>query len=55
MNRKRGKRSDVGMSLLEVIVAVSIFSIAAMVLLQSFVTSQRIDRLCTNNLHRGPE
>ena len=44
MNRKRGKRSDVGMSLLEVIVAVSIFSIAAMVLLQSFVTSQRINK-----------
>ena len=27
MNRKRGKRSDVGMSLLEVIVAVSIVEI----------------------------
>lgn len=44
MNRKRGKKSDAGMSLVEVIVAVSIFSIAAMVLLQSFVTSQRINK-----------
>ena len=44
MDRKRRKKSNAGMSLLEVIVAVSIFSIAAAVLLQSFVTSQRINK-----------
>lgn len=44
MDRKRRKKSNAGMSLLEVIVAVSIFSIATAVLLQSFVTSQRINK-----------
>ena len=44
MDKKGWKRSDAGMSLLEVIVAVSIFSIAAIVLLQSFVTSSRINK-----------
>lgn len=44
MDKKEWKRSDAGMSLLEVIVAVSIFSIAAIVLLQSFVTSSRINK-----------
>lgn len=40
----RRKKLNAGMSLLEVIVAVSIFSIAAIVLLQSFVTSSRINK-----------
>ena len=44
MNRKKNKNSNAGMTLLEVIVAVSIFSITAIVLLQSFVTSSRINR-----------
>ena len=44
MDRKRRKKSNAGMSLLEVIVAVSIFSIATAVLFQSFVTSQRINK-----------
>lgn len=44
MDSKRRERSNAGMSLIEVIVAVSIFSIAAAVLLQSFVTSQRINK-----------
>ena len=44
MDRKKRKKSNAGMSLLEVIVAVSIFSITATVLLQSFVTSQRINK-----------
>ena len=44
MDRKKRKKSNAGMSLLEVIVAVSIFSITAAVLLQSFVTSQRINK-----------
>ena len=38
------KNKNAGMSLLEVIIAVSIFSIAAIVLLQGFVTSSRINR-----------
>ena len=44
MDRKKREKSNAGMSLLEVIVAVSIFSITAAVLLQSFVTSQRINK-----------
>lgn len=44
MDNKRRERSNAGMSLIEVIVAVSIFCIAAAVLLQSFVTSQRINK-----------
>ena len=44
MDRRKGEKSNAGMSLLEVIVAVSIFSIAAIVLLQSFVTSSHINR-----------
>lgn len=36
--------SNAGMTLLEVIIAVSIFSISAIVLLQSFVTSSRINK-----------
>ena len=44
MDRRKRKKSNAGMSLLEVIVAVSIFSITAAVLLQSFVTSQRINK-----------
>ena len=44
LNRKKNKNSNAGMTLLEVIVAVSIFSITAIVLLQSFVTSSRINR-----------
>lgn len=44
MDRKKNKNSNAGMTLLEVIVAVSIFSITAIVLLQSFVTSSRINR-----------
>lgn len=38
------KRNNKGVSLLEVIVAVSVFSIAAIVLLQGFVTSGRVNR-----------
>ena len=38
------KRKNAGMSLIEVIVAVAIFAITAAVLLQSFVTSGRINR-----------
>ena len=44
LGRKKNKNSNAGMTLLEVIVAVSIFSITAIVLLQSFVTSSRINR-----------
>lgn len=48
MNKKKNKRlfkkSNAGMSLLEVIVAVSIFSITAIILLQGFVTSSRVNR-----------
>ena len=44
MNREKLQKNNAGMTLLEVIVAVSIFSIAAIVLLQSFVTSGRINR-----------
>ncbi|VUX05882.1 type IV pilus modification PilV family protein [Blautia obeum] len=44
MNGRKRKNANAGMTLLEVIIAVSIFSIAAIVLLQSFVTSGRINR-----------
>lgn len=44
MNREKLQKNNAGMTLLEVIVAVSIFSIAAIVLLQSFVTSGRINK-----------
>ena len=44
MNGRKRKNTNAGMTLLEVIIAVSIFSIAAIVLLQSFVTSGRINR-----------
>lgn len=44
MNGRKSKNANAGMTLLEVIIAVSIFSIAAIVLLQSFVTSGRINR-----------
>lgn len=44
MKKRKKRNADAGMSLLEVVVAVSIFSITAMVLLQSFVTSQRINK-----------
>lgn len=44
MTLKERKNSNAGMTLLEVIVAVSIFSIAAIVLLQSFVMSGRINK-----------
>ena len=44
MELKTRKNSNAGMSLLEVIIAVSIFSITAVVLLQSFVTSGRINK-----------
>ena len=44
MDRKKNKNSNAGMTLLEVIIAVSIFAITAVVLLQSFVTSSRINR-----------
>lgn len=44
MKSSSRKNFNAGMSLLEVIVAVSIFSITAIVLLQSFVTSGRINR-----------
>ena len=44
LGRKKNKNSNAGMTLLEVIIAVSIFSITAIVLLQSFVTSSRINR-----------
>ncbi|NSG22052.1 type II secretion system protein [Blautia wexlerae] len=44
MDRKKKKNSNAGMTLLEVIIAVSIFSISAIVLLQSFVTSSRINK-----------
>ena len=44
MDRKKNNNSNAGMTLLEVIVAVSIFSITAIVLLQSFVTSNRINK-----------
>lgn len=44
MKDRKRKTANAGMTLIEVIVAVSIFSIAAIVLLQSFVTSGRINR-----------
>ena len=44
MDDRKRKNVNAGMTLLEVIIAVSIFSIAAIVLLQSFVTSGRINR-----------
>lgn len=44
MDRKKYNNSNAGMTLLEVIIAVSIFSITAIVLLQSFVTSNRINK-----------
>lgn len=47
-NKKTGRdekrNPNAGMSLLEIIVAVSIFSITAIILLQGFVTSSRINR-----------
>lgn len=47
-NKKPGRdekrNPDAGVSLLEVIIAVSIFSITAIILLQGFVTSSRINR-----------
>ena len=42
MNEQKRKNPNAGMTLLEVIIAVSIFSITAIVLLQGFVTSGRI-------------
>ena len=44
MNEQKRKNPNAGMTLLEVIIAVSIFSITAIVLLQAFVTSGRINR-----------
>lgn len=44
MGEKKNKDPNAGMTLLEVIIAVSIFAIAALVLLQGFVTSGRINR-----------
>lgn len=44
MKNSKNKNMNAGMSLIEVIIAVSIFAIAATVLLQSFVTSGRINR-----------
>lgn len=44
LDRKMKNNSNAGMTLLEVIIAVSIFSISAIVLLQSFVTSSRINK-----------
>ena len=44
MNEQKRKNPNAGMTLLEVIIAVSIFSITAIVLLQGFVTSSRINR-----------
>lgn len=44
MNSKKIKNSNAGMTLLEVIIAVSIFTIAAIVLPQSFVMSGKINR-----------
>ena len=44
MNEQKRKNPNAGMTLLEVIIAVSIFSITAIVLLQGFVTSGRINR-----------
>lgn len=44
MERSWKNRKNAGLTLLEVIVAVSIFSIAALVLLQGFVLSGRINR-----------
>ena len=43
MKDRKRKNMNAGMTLIELIVAVSIFSIAAVVLLQSFVTSGRIN------------
>lgn len=47
LDRKMKNNSNAGMTLLEVIIAVSIFSISAIVLLQSFVTSSRINKKST--------
>lgn len=44
MGRSTRKRDNSGITLLEVIIAVSIFSIAAVVLLQGFVTSGKINK-----------
>ena len=44
MNEQKRKNPNAGMTLLEVIIAVSIFSITSIVLLQGFVTSSRINR-----------
>ena len=44
MERRSLKTDNSGISLLEVIIAVSIFSIAAIVLFQGFITSGRINR-----------
>lgn len=44
MSLKKRRNTNAGMTLLEVIIAVSIFSIAAIVLLQSFVMSGRINK-----------
>lgn len=44
MDRTKNKNSNAGMTLLEVIIAVSIFSITAIVLLQSFVMSGKINK-----------
>ena len=50
MDRKKLHKDNTGMTLLEVIVAVSIFSITAIVLLQSFVTSSRINKKSNTDL-----
>ena len=44
MKDRKRKNTNAGMTLIELIVAVSIFSITAIVLLQAFVTSGRINR-----------
>ena len=44
MDRLNIRKDNSGITLLEVIVAVSIFSITVMVLLQGFVTSGRLNR-----------
>lgn len=48
---------NTGMTLLELIIAVSIFAIAAVVLLQSFVTSSRVNKKSSLylSLHSQPE
>ncbi len=44
MKRSRKQNTNAGMTLLELIIAVSVFAIAATILLQAFVTSGRINR-----------